>query len=147
MTTHVENLTPLKHAAQNRCFGCGPVNPHGLQLEFLIADDGSIVSHATISDDFCGHPGYLHGGIIATLLDEAMSKAVRATGVSSMTRHLEIDYLLPVPSAKPIRLEGRVVRTEGRKRWADARIRDQEGKTLAHGKGLFVEVRPREAKS
>jgi len=35
----------------------------------------------TIPDRFEGHPGYLHGGIIATLLDEAMSKAVRARGL------------------------------------------------------------------
>lgn len=140
-----ENLTPLQHAAQNRCFGCGPANSGGLRLEFLLAGDGSVVSQATISDDFCGHPGYLHGGIIATLLDETMSKAVRASGISSMTRHLEIDYLLPVPSARPLRMEGRVVRIEGRKRWTDARILDGEGKTLAHAKGLFVEVRPRAA--
>lgn len=143
MTTHAENLKPLKHAAQNRCFGCGPANPHGLQLDFLLAEDGSIVSQASISDDFCGHPGFLHGGIIATLLDETMSKAVRATGISSMTRHLEVDYLLPVPSAHPIRVEGRIVRTEGRKRWTEARILDSEHKTLARGKGLFVEVQPR----
>ena len=143
MTTHEENLTPMQHAAQNRCFGCGPANPHGLQLEFLLAGDGSIVCHASVSDDFCGHPGYLHGGIIATLLDETMSKTVRATGISSMTRHLEVDYLLPVPSGHPLRLEGRITRTEGRKRWTEARILDAEKKTLARGMGLFVEVQPR----
>ena len=145
MATPGENMTPLQHAAQNRCFGCGPANSGGLQLEFLLAEDGSVVSQANISDDFCGHPGYLHGGIIATLLDETMSKAVRASGISSMTRHMEVDYLLPVPSAKPLRMEGRVVRIEGRKRWTDARILDGEGKTLAHAKGLFVEVHPRAA--
>ncbi len=147
MTTHQENLTPLQHAAQNRCFGCGPANPSGLQLEFMLAEDHSIVSHATISGNFCGHPGFLHGGIIATLLDEAMSKAVRAQGISSMTRHLEVDYLLPVPSDQPIRIEGRVVRIEGRKRWTEARILGTDGKVLAHGKGLFVEVRVRSPRS
>jgi uncharacterized protein (TIGR00369 family) len=143
MKTHEEHLTPLEHAAHNRCFGCGMANPHGLKLEFLLAGDGSIVCHASVSDDFCGHPGYLHGGVIATLLDEAMSKTVRATGISSMTRHLEVEYLLPVPSGQPLRLEGRITHAEGRKRWTEARILDGERKTLATGKGLFVEVRPR----
>lgn len=141
MTTTTENLTPFAHAAHNRCFGCGPANPTGLHLEFLLAPDGAVVSRITISDGFDGHPGYLHGGIIATLLDETMSKSVRARGVIAMTRQLEIDYLRPVPSGVPIQLEGHVVRGEGRKHWAEAKILNAAGKELARGKGLFIEVR------
>jgi uncharacterized protein (TIGR00369 family) len=141
MKPHTENLTPFAHAAQNRCFGCGPANPGGLKLEFLLASDGSVVCPTTVSNLFEGHPGYLHGGIIATLLDEAMSKSVRAKGLTAMTRHLEIDYRRPVPSAAAIRIEGRIVRSEGRKHWAEAQIFDSEEIALARGKGLFVEVK------
>ena len=138
-----EHLTHLAHSAQSRCFGCGPANPTGLQLDFLVAEDGSVVCLPTVSEAFAGHPGYLHGGVIATLLDETMSKAVRAKGLTSMTRQLEVDYLRPVPSGVPIRLEGCVVRGEGRKSWAEAKIVNDAGKILAHGKGLFIEVKPR----
>ena len=137
---HFDNLTPLAHAAQNGCFGCGQANSSGLQLEFLLAPDGTVVCPATIHDRFEGHLGFLHGGIIATLLDESMSKAVRVKGLTAMTRHIEIDYRRPVPSGALIRMEGRVVRSEGRKHWAEAGILDNEGKALAQGKGLFVEV-------
>jgi len=143
MTTNSENLTPMAHAAQNRCFGCGRANAAGLQLEFLLAEDGSVVSLATIPDSFEGPQGYLHGGIIATLLDEAMSKAVRVRGLVAMTRKLEIEYLRPVPSAAPIRMEGRIVSSEGRKHWVQARILNGVGSELALGKGLFIEVKPR----
>jgi uncharacterized protein (TIGR00369 family) len=143
MTKAIENLSPFAHAAQNRCFGCGPANPSGLHLEFLLAGDGSIVCVATVPDSFEGPPGYLHGGIIATLLDETMSKAVRARGFTAMTRQMEIDYLRPVPSGAPIRMEGRVTRSEGRKHWTEAKILNGEGTVLAHGKGLFIEVRAR----
>lgn len=143
MTESDEKLTPLAHAAQNHCFGCGPANPGGLHLEFLLSADGTVVCRATIPSAFEGHPGYLHGGIIATLLDETMSKAVRARGLTAMTRHMEVDYRSPVPSGTPVRLEGRVVRDEGRKHWAEAWIFTDKGATLAHGKGMFVEVRPR----
>jgi uncharacterized protein (TIGR00369 family) len=136
-----ENLTPLAHAAQNRCFGCGQANPIGLHLEFLLAEDHSVVCLATVPDTFEGPPGYLHGGIIATLIDETMSKAVRARGFTAMTRHMEVDYLRPVPSGAPIRLEGRVTHNEGRKHWAEARILNAERVELAKGKGLFIEVR------
>lgn len=138
---NLDSLTPLVHSAQNRCFGCGPANPGGLKLEFLLAPDGSVVCPTTISNAFEGHPRFLHGGIIATLLDEAMSKAVRAKGLTAMTRHLEIDYRRPVPSGASIRIEGRIVRSEGRKHWAEAQIFDREEAALAHGKGLFVEVK------
>lgn len=142
MKPHFDDLTPLAHVAQNRCFGCGEANPNGLRLEFLLAPDGTVVSPATITSDFEGHPGFLHGGIIATLLDETMSKAVRARGLTAMTRHLEIDYRRPVPSCAKIRMEGRVLRDEGRKHWVEATIYDEHGNSLAHGKGVFVEVRP-----
>jgi uncharacterized protein (TIGR00369 family) len=143
MKPHFDNLTPLSHSAQNCCFGCGEANPTGLRLEFLQAADGTIVCPASIPSAFEGHPGYLHGGIIATLLDETMSKAVRARGLTAMTRHMEVDYRRPVPSCTPLRMEGSVVRSEGRKHWAEAHILDGEGKPLARAKGLFVEVQPK----
>jgi uncharacterized protein (TIGR00369 family) len=147
--SHIEKLTrysdavqKFASAAQNCCFGCGIANPHGLHLEFYLAQDLRVVCMATVGDSFEGPKGYVHGGIIATLLDETMSKAVRAHGLVAMTRHMEVDYQRPVPSSEEIRLEGRVTRNEGRKHWTEAHIFNSEGKILAHGKGLFIEVRP-----
>lgn len=135
-----ETLTPMVYPAQNRCFGCGTANPSGLHLEFLLAADGLVVCLPTISETFESRPGYLHGGIIATLLDEIMSKAVRARGShSAMTRHLQVDYLRPVPSLTPLRIEGRVLRSKGRSHWTEARILNAQGTTLAHAKAVFVE--------
>jgi uncharacterized protein (TIGR00369 family) len=147
MTDSHNALTPFAHAAQNRCFGCGQANPTGLHLEFMLAEDQSVVCQATVPDNFEGPPGYLHGGIIATLIDEAMSKSVRARGFTAMTRHMEVDYQRPVPSKSPIRIEARVTRSEGRKHWTEARIENAEGTALATGKGLFIEVRPRHTES
>jgi uncharacterized protein (TIGR00369 family) len=146
MTTRSsDGLIPLANSAQNNCFGCGQTNHFGLRLQFLLAPDGSVVCPTTISDAFEGHPGFLHGGIIATLLDESMSKAVRAKGLTAMTRHMEIDYRRPVPSGFPIRMEGRVIRSEGRKHWTEASVLNSEGTALAQAKGLFVEVSTRSA--
>ena len=146
MSEHPESLTPFAHSASNRCFGCGPANATGLHLEFLLAPDGSVVSLPTVADSFEGHPGYLHGGIIGTLLDEAMSKAVRAAGRPSMTRKIEVDFLRPVPSGAPLRIEGRLARSEGRKHWAESHILGAAGETLAQARGLFVEVKQEEKK-
>ncbi|MGD0346361.1 MAG: PaaI family thioesterase [Terracidiphilus sp.] len=139
-------LTPFAHTASNRCFGCGQANATGLRLEFLLAPDGAVVSLPVVPECFEGHPGYLHGGIIATLLDEAMSKAVRALGRPSMTRKMEIEYLRPVPGGAPLRVEGRVMRNEGRKHWTEAVIVDSAEVELARGKGLFIEFQPKAKK-
>ena|SRR5271157_795895 len=141
MNASSEHLTPMAPSAQNRCFGCGQANDTGLRLEFFLADDGSVVCPTTIPNNFEGPPDFVHGGIIATLLDEAMSKSVRALGLTSLTSQLEIAYHYPVHSGKPIRLEGRRVRSEGRKHWTEARILSHRGHVLAEGKGLFIEVR------
>jgi uncharacterized protein (TIGR00369 family) len=141
MDKELEKLTPLPHTSQNCCFGCGPANDTGLRLAFFQAEDGSVVSFPQIANRFEGPPTYVHGGVIATMLDEAMSKAVRARGVTAMTRQMEIDYRRPVPSGTEVRMEGRVVREEGRKHWAEARILNEKGVTLASATGLFVEVR------
>ncbi|WP_420239867.1 PaaI family thioesterase [Telmatobacter bradus] len=139
-----ETLKPLIHGAQNFCFGCGLDNPTGLQLKFALDEENQIVvSVATIPQSFEGPPTYVHGGIISTMLDEAMSKSVRMRGVTAMTRHMEIDLRRPVPSGQAVRIEGRWLRSEERKHWTEARILDQKGTVLASSTGLFVEVRAR----
>jgi uncharacterized protein (TIGR00369 family) len=140
MNASSEKLTPMAHMAQTNCFGCGQANLSGLRLEFLLAEDGTVVSLPTIPDRFEGPHGYVHGGIIATMLDEAMSKSLRARGLTAMTRQMEIEYLRPVHSVTPFRLEGRLLRSEGRKHWAEARILTEKGRLLATAKGLFIEV-------
>jgi len=143
VTTAGKKLKHFEHRASNRCFGCGPANASGLQLDFLIDDDLSVVCLAQIPDRFEGHPGYLHGGAIATLLDEAMSKAVRARQVTAMTRELKVEYLRPVPSKTPIRIEGRLHSHEGRKYFTESAIFDEKEKKLATATGIFIELIPK----
>ena len=125
----------------NNCFGCGPENERGLRLEFAVeVADGAVVSRASVQlgREFQGRTGFAHGGIIATLLDEAMSKLNRGLDVSAMTRHLEVDYLRPVPSAAPLTVVGHHVRREGRKLFHAGEIQDAGGEVLARGKGVFI---------
>jgi uncharacterized protein (TIGR00369 family) len=139
-TANPQELTPLFHGAQNCCFGCGQANPVGLKLEFSKSAEGAVQSDAVISDQYEGPRGCVHGGIIATLLDEAMSKANRAQGITAMTRQMQVEYLRPVPSGAAIRIEGRVTRSEGRKHWTEASIQSSNGDLLAYATGLFIAI-------
>jgi uncharacterized protein (TIGR00369 family) len=117
-------LTPLAHGALNHCFGCGLDNPTGLRLKFFIDADKNVVCHFRLARRFAGPPGHAHGGIIATLLDEAMSKSNRARGILAMTRHLEVQYLRPVPLGQPLTLTARHLDTHGRRNHTEAQLAD-----------------------
>ncbi len=133
-------------APGTHCFGCGPSNPEGLRLHFVIEakDPTAITATATarLTSIREGAPGFIHGGIIATMLDEAMSKLNRPLQVVAMTRHMEVDYLRPVPVGETLTITGHHVRRDGRKLFHTAEIIDSEGLILAKAKGLFVLVNP-----
>lgn len=87
-----------------------------------------------------GPPGYLHGGIIATLMDEAMSKLNRPLGLLAMTRNLEVDYLRPCPILTELTLTALHVRRDGRKLFHLATLTHPDGTILARAKGFFLVV-------
>ncbi|HEX6496015.1 MAG TPA: PaaI family thioesterase [Acidobacteriaceae bacterium] len=133
---------PLAHGTQNGCFGCGDDNPAGLHLKFFIDEQGRVLCRLHLALQFQGPPGHAHGGIIATLLDEAMSKANRRRNIVAMTRHMSVDYLRPVPLQSDLVLEGWSESDVGstRKHRCSAELRDASGTVLATATGIFVEV-------
>ena len=143
MATRKEpTLTPLAHGALNHCFGCGQENRTGLRLHFFTDEDNNVVCHLRLASRFAGPPGHAHGGIIATLLDEAMSKSNRARGILAMTRHLEVEYLRRVPLGVPLTLTAQHTGSAGRRNHTEAQLRDASGTVLATAKAVFVTVSP-----
>lgn len=134
------HLTPLAHGALNHCFGCGQENRSGLRLRFLVDDSGTIVCHTRLALRFAGPPGHAHGGVIATLLDEAMSKANRARQVVAMTRQMEVQYLRPVPLGVPLTLTARHTSGSGRVHHCEAQLADATSQVLATAKAVFLAV-------
>jgi len=93
----------------NRCFGCGPANPRGLQLTFVETDDGVEVEYVAPAA-VQGAPGVVHGGIQATLLDETLCMTAYAkVGMSVVTGELTVRYLRPAPTGTPLVARGRIV--------------------------------------
>jgi uncharacterized protein (TIGR00369 family) len=135
-----KSLSPLAHGALNHCFGCGLENRTGLRLRFSTDEDNNIVCHLRLAARFAGPPGHAHGGIIATLLDEAMSKSNRARGILAMTRHMEVEYLRPVPLGVPLTLTAQHTGATGRRNHTEAQMADASGQVLAIAKAVFVTV-------
>jgi uncharacterized protein (TIGR00369 family) len=125
------------------CFGCGPANPHGLHLKFALASSGkSYVCEFSLDESFVGPPGHAHGGIIATILDEAMGKANKLKSKVALTRQMQVDYLRPVPLRQPLVVEGRVLRTRGRALYNVGELRNAKGDLLARSRGKFLTINP-----
>ena len=70
------------------------------------------LSRFRLGKRFSGPPGYCHGGIIATILDEVMAKLNKPNQVTAVTAHMAVDYLRPVPLNQPLHAEARETRTE-----------------------------------
>ena len=133
-----KTLTPLSHGVLHHCFGCGEVNRTGLRLKFFVDEEQHVICRTRLAKRFEGPPGYVHGGIIATMLDEAMSKANRAHNVVAVTRQMDVEYLRPVPLQHTVTLIGRRASHEGRKNYCEAEIVNEKGTVLARGKALFI---------
>ncbi|QHN03688.1 PaaI family thioesterase [Granulicella sp. WH15] len=129
----------------SHCFGCGPDNPEGLHLSFLVESTPDAIT-STVRVNLTrlheGPPGHIHGGIIATLMDEAMSKLNRALGVIAMTRNLNVDYLRPSPLGVELTLVGRHLQRDGRKLHHEAELIHPNGTILARAKGFFIAIDP-----
>ena len=82
----------------NSCFGCGGANPRGMHLTFEQDDATRRIRGAfKLGAEYQGGGGFIHGGIIALVLDEAMGKVNRFRGVRAVTAELMIEYIRPVP--------------------------------------------------
>ncbi len=141
---HLRKRDPLASGLVNHCFGCAPGNRNGLHLKFTEHPDGKVQCLFRVPRRFEGPPGHVHGGIIATILDEAMGKVNRPKRIVALTRRMSIDYLQPVPLGVPLIAVGWAVRQEGRKHFHAGEIRTQEGAVLARSEGLFIAVDPAE---
>jgi acyl-coenzyme A thioesterase PaaI-like protein len=127
----------IKH--HDLCFGCGQANLFGLQLELDRRDDGAIAGRFFVKQDHQGPPGYAHGGILATALDEAMALLVHAEGIHALTASLTIDLKAPAPVGSFVDLEARIESSEGRRLELSARASDQ-GNEIARSRGIFVRI-------
>jgi acyl-coenzyme A thioesterase PaaI-like protein len=127
-----------RFAHHDLCFGCGIANVFGLQFEAEAPVDGELRGRFFVKQDLMGPPGVMHGGLVATALDEVMSLLVFAENPRAPTARIETDLRAPIPLGTFVHASSRVVERDGRKVIAAAELRDDDGALLAEGRGVFV---------
>ena len=122
------------------CFACGPHNPHGLHLSAFRREGADYVVDFLPQRHHQGWQGLTHGGIVATLLDEAMTRLLREAGYSAVTAEMTVRYHRPTPTGEPVQVRARQVAQRGRLVQTEAELLDPQGRALASASGKFMLV-------
>ncbi|KOS46150.1 hypothetical protein ACN38_g2936 [Penicillium nordicum] len=108
----------------------------------------TMISLMYLGGDVCGHQGIIHGGLLATLLDEGLARCCFPALPSKVgvTANLNIDYRAPAMANQYVALRAETVKVEGRKAWVEGRIETlpidgTEPVVLVEAKALFIEPR------
>ncbi len=129
-----ENLRDTK----SFCFGCGRNNPIGLKLKFKLNETGCEASF--IPDRYHqGFDGVVHGGITATILDEAVANLFYQKNKVAMTAELNIRYHHPLIVGHKYRITAIITKQVGRLTYSESFVYDESGKKMVSAKAKQIE--------
>ncbi len=136
-----EKMTRAQTAWHSGCVACSGRNPQGLHLEFVPVDEGGVEAAFACDAVFEGYDGRLHGGVVATLLDAAMTNCLFARGIAGVTGELKVRFHHPVDVATPARVRAWVERSSHHLHLLRAEL-VQEETVKASATGKFIESVP-----
>jgi acyl-coenzyme A thioesterase PaaI-like protein len=122
------------------CFACGENHPYGLHLSFSVDPaERSVEARTILAAGFAGADGIAHGGIVATLLDEAAAHASRTVADLAATASLQVRYRKPTPVGVPLVVRSRVVSCRHGAVQCEAVVL-HGGEVLAEGRATLLAV-------
>jgi acyl-coenzyme A thioesterase PaaI-like protein len=119
------------------CFACRPDHPHGLHLKFALLPDGTATAAWTPEEDWQGFSGVIHGGIVTTVLDEAMAKAVSTRGYA-FTGEIRVRFRQRVAPGENLMIRGWIVEWSRRVIRTEAALTSTDDRELAHAWASFL---------
>jgi acyl-coenzyme A thioesterase PaaI-like protein len=127
-----------KYVSPTTCFACGADNLRGLHLHFQMNEKEEMIAEWTPEAHLEGFTGIIHGGIISTVLDEAMAKVVAAQGGGALTVELRVRFKRTVASGERVVVRGWIASNNKHMIRAEAKLSAVDGSELAHGWGTFL---------
>jgi hypothetical protein len=119
------------------CIACGPRNPKGLRISFQRHSE-AICADWIPTSDWESFQGTIHGGIITTVLDEAMSKAIIARQWEALTVDLRVRFRGRVSPGEGLHVRGWIIKKQRRKILAEATLTGTAGEERAHAWATFL---------
>jgi len=129
----------MKHNLEDDhyCFVCGEENPSGLHLKFLLKGD-KIFAEFTPQKIHQGYKDITHGGIISTLLDEAMVKAALMQGIVAVTAEISIRFRSPLLTGEKAMVEAVIEKDNKRIIETAAVVKKSDGTIIAEGRAKLL---------
>jgi len=126
-------------SSDGRCFVCGKENAAGLQLDFCFSEDGLSAETVFVPDEkYQGWSGIVHGGMIMTVLDEAMAKAAVHRGYAVVTGEMTVKLKNPAKTGEPLRCRGTIEHVKKRILYAGASAAREDGTVIAEATAKLV---------
>lgn len=123
----------------HHCFVCGDENEIGLKIDFY-HQDGKAKACFTPMREYEGYRDILHGGIIASVLDEVMVKAVLAEGIPALTSRMDVRFRLPALVGEELFLEGWITQRKSRLIMTAGKVFRKDGTIIAEANGTYFRV-------
>ena len=137
-------MNQLRQPTSLGCFACGRKNPAGLHLEwFNNYDKQQVECNFELTDDYCSYPGTVHGGIVATILDETSGRAILLNNDFAhlmVTLKMEVVYKHNTPSHTPLKAIGRVIRYTQKRALVEGEIQLPDGTVTAKCTSILYEL-------
>jgi acyl-coenzyme A thioesterase PaaI-like protein len=134
-----------KQANSCSCFVCGIDNPYGLKLQFYSKSPGTVLCDHIVPEQFSGYPGTVHGGIIASMMDELLGRVfIGESGTPRFmyTARLTIHYRKPVPIGQPLHMEAIAVKDKKRIAESKGSLYGPGNELLVEAEGILVNIPP-----
>ena len=129
--------------ADHNCFACGGQNPIGMHLDIELGD-GTARTEWVPTADFVGWEEKVHGGILATLLDEVMAWAPASHDSWAVTAEMHIRFRAPANPGERLVAVGRVTDRRRRIYHVAGEVRGENGRLVAEAEGRFLGATPSE---
>lgn len=133
-------MTAMRARTQNCCVVCGQENLYGLRIQNVQERDGSVSAEWQPTVNWEGFEGIVHGGIVSTVLDEAMSKAVAGMKHETLKAELRVRFRRPVRTGEHVRIRGWVVKKTKRLVKTEATLTSADGCERPHAWAGFIEL-------
>ncbi len=142
-------MKKLRQPTSLKCFACGRENPLGLHLEWYNNyDENQVEASFELGDDYCSYPGVVHGGIVATILDETSGRAVLLSNDFNrlmVTLKMEVVYKKVTPTHTPLKAVGRIIKNGAGRAQVEGEILLPDGSISAKCTSLLYKM-PQEVK-
>ena len=129
----------MKLSVDDMCFACGKANPIGLKLDFRFEGE-EYVTEFEVRPEYQGWAGIVHGGLLATVLDETMARLLWEKELNAITGRLNVRYHDRLSVGESVTVRARITKQRSPLVETSAKAAKADGTVVAEATAVSMEV-------